>query len=149
LLLRTNTPYRVSSKKSLADRGFATDILSSGEEALTLFKGGLKNYRVLVTDVSLKGRLKGWDSRETDQGIDPEFPVVYMTGAYADQWASQGVPNSNPSAKTFRASAARHCSFAASKCADAASVKKAAIVNGPVLPILMWWTAPAPGIAVP
>jgi CheY-like chemotaxis protein len=25
---------------------------------------------------------------------DPTFPVIYMTGAAADQWASQGVPGS-------------------------------------------------------
>jgi len=25
---------------------------------------------------------------------DPTFPVIYMTGATADQWASQGVPGS-------------------------------------------------------
>jgi CheY-like chemotaxis protein len=25
---------------------------------------------------------------------EPAFPVVYMTGAAADDWASQGVPNS-------------------------------------------------------
>jgi hypothetical protein len=25
--------------------------------------------------------------------IDPAFPIVYMTGAAADDWASEGVPN--------------------------------------------------------
>ena len=30
---------------------------ASGEEALTLFKGGLKNYKGLVTDVNSKGRM--------------------------------------------------------------------------------------------
>lgn len=28
-----------------------------------------------------------------DREIDPAFPVVYMTGAAADDWASRGVPN--------------------------------------------------------
>jgi hypothetical protein len=28
------------------------------------------------------------------QAIDPAFPIVYMTGAAADDWASEGVPNS-------------------------------------------------------
>jgi hypothetical protein len=40
-------------EEALAESGFATDILSSGEEALTLFRGGLKNYRALVADVGL------------------------------------------------------------------------------------------------
>jgi hypothetical protein len=26
--------------------------------------------------------------------IDPAFPIVYITGAAADEWGSQGVPNS-------------------------------------------------------
>ena len=26
--------------------------------------------------------------------IDPTFPIIYMTGAAADQYASKGVPNS-------------------------------------------------------
>jgi len=79
---------------ALAEAGFETDILSSAEEALTLFKGGSKNYKALVTDVSLKGRLSGWDVARQIRAADPAFPVVYMTGAAADQWASQGVPNS-------------------------------------------------------
>jgi hypothetical protein len=25
--------------------------------------------------------------------MNPEFPVIYVTGAAGDEWASQGVPN--------------------------------------------------------
>ncbi len=79
---------------ALTEAGFATDILSSGEEALTLFKGGLKNYKALVADVNLKGRLNGWDVARRIREIEPACPIVYMTGAAGDEWASQGVPNS-------------------------------------------------------
>jgi len=79
---------------ALAEGGFETEILSSGEEALTLFKGGIKNYRALATDVNLKGHLSGWEVARQIRAINPAFPVIYMTGAVADQWASQGVPNS-------------------------------------------------------
>jgi len=79
---------------ALSEGGFATDILSSGEEALTLFKGGLKNYKALVTDINLKGRLNGWDVARRIREIEPACPVVYTTGAAGDEWASQGVPNS-------------------------------------------------------
>jgi DNA-binding response OmpR family regulator len=50
---------------ALIEGDFATDIRSSGEEALTLFRGGLKNYKALVTDVALKGRLNGWKSQRS------------------------------------------------------------------------------------
>jgi DNA-binding response OmpR family regulator len=82
-------------EEALTDGGFASDILSSGEEALTLFKGrGLKNYKALVTDVSLKGRMSGWEVARQIREIDPAFPIIYISGAAGDQWASQGVPNS-------------------------------------------------------
>ena len=86
---------------TLTEGGFATDILSSGEEALTLFRSGLKNYKALVTDVRLKGRLNGWEVAAQIRETDPAFPVVYMSGAHADEWASKGVPNSIMLAKPF------------------------------------------------
>jgi DNA-binding response OmpR family regulator len=52
-------PLQGIVEEALRDGGFETDILSSAEEAPTLFKSGSKNYRALVTDVNLKGRLSG------------------------------------------------------------------------------------------
>lgn len=88
-------------EEALTDGGFSTDVVASGEEALTLFKGGLKNYKALVTDVGLKGRLNGWDVAAKIRETDPGFPVVYMSGVHADEWASKGVPNSIMLAKPF------------------------------------------------
>jgi len=88
-------------EEALTDGGFATDILSSGEEALTLFRSGLKNYKALVADVSLKGRLSGWEVATQIRETDPQFPVIYMSGAHAEDWASKGVPNSIMLAKPF------------------------------------------------
>jgi len=79
---------------ALTEGGFETDVLSSGEEALTLFKGRIKEYRALVTDVNLKGHLNGWEVARQIREINPACPVIYMTGAALDQWASHGVPNS-------------------------------------------------------
>jgi len=79
---------------ALIDGGFEATIASSGEEALTLFAGPAKNLKALVTDVNLKGGLNGWDLARQIRESDPNFPIVYMTGAAADQWPSQGVPNS-------------------------------------------------------
>jgi DNA-binding response OmpR family regulator len=78
----------------LTEAGFAADILSSGEEALTLFNGKLKPYKALVTDINLKGTLSGWDVARRIRETDPAFPVIYMTGAAGGDWASLGVPNS-------------------------------------------------------
>ena len=78
----------------LRDGGFETHALSSGEEAMTLFRGKVADYKALVTDVNLKGALSGWDVARQIRETVADFPVVYMTGAAADQWTSQGVPNS-------------------------------------------------------
>ena len=88
-------------EEALAEGGFDTDILSSGEEALTLFRGRLKNYKALVTDVALKGRLSGWEVAAHFREADPGFPIIYMSGAHADEWASKGVPNSIMLTKPF------------------------------------------------
>jgi CheY-like chemotaxis protein len=56
----------------------------------------------LVTDINLgSGELDGWDVARHAREIEPQFPVVYMSGIEADQWASKGVPNSIMLAKPF------------------------------------------------
>jgi DNA-binding response OmpR family regulator len=94
LVVEDEYPLQGILEDALAESGFETDILSSAEEALTLFMGGTKKYKALVTDVRLMGRLSGWDVARRMREADPTFPVIYMTGAAADQWASQGVPGS-------------------------------------------------------
>jgi DNA-binding response OmpR family regulator len=66
-----------------------------------VFKGRHKGYRALVTDVVLKGRLNGWEVAAQPREVDPRLPVVYMSGAHADEWASKGVPNSIMLTKPF------------------------------------------------
>jgi DNA-binding response OmpR family regulator len=94
LVVEDEYPLQGILEDALAEAGFETDILSSAEEALTLFMGGTKKYKALVTDVRLMGRLSGWDVARRMREADPTFPVIYMTGAAADQWATQGVPGS-------------------------------------------------------
>lgn len=79
---------------SLKEGGFETAIASSAEEAVTLLRGKVMNYRALVTDINLKGRMNGWEVAKQAREIDPTFPIVYMTGAPANDWPSHGVPNS-------------------------------------------------------
>ncbi len=89
-------------EKVLTDAGFATDIVSSGEEALTLLMSGTKHPNLLVTDVELAGRLSGWEVAKRIREKDASFPVVYVT-AYSQDWAANGVPNSIIIPKPFAA----------------------------------------------
>jgi DNA-binding response OmpR family regulator len=88
-------------EEALSDGGFEPAIAPSGEEAVTLLKGGQTKYSALVTDINLRGTMNGWKVAKKAREIDPAFPVVYMTGAAAEQWASHGVPNSILLTKPF------------------------------------------------
>ena len=88
-------------EEALTDGVFEPAIAASGEGAVTLLKGGLTKYRALVTDINLRGTMGGWEVAKVAREIDPEFPIIYMTGASADQYASHGVPNSILLTKPF------------------------------------------------
>ena len=87
--------------ETLSDGGFEPVIAASGEEAVTLLKDHKGRYRALVTDINLKGKMDGWEVAQHAREVEPEFPVVYMSGAAAADWTSKGVPNSIMLAKPF------------------------------------------------
>jgi DNA-binding response OmpR family regulator len=86
---------------ALSEGGFKVAIASSGEEAVTLLRGKVEPYRALVTDIGLRGRMDGWEVAKHAREIDPEFPIIYMSGARADEWAANGVPKSIMLEKPF------------------------------------------------
>ena len=89
-------------EESLADGGFETVTASSGENAVELLGAAEGKCRALVTDINLgSGKIDGWDVARHAREIDASFPVVYMSGKDADDWASKGVPNSIMLAKPF------------------------------------------------
>jgi DNA-binding response OmpR family regulator len=86
---------------ALIEGGFDPAVAASGEEAVTLLNSGLIKYRAIVTDISLRGRMDGWEAARRAREIDPDFPVIYITAAGAVDWPSQGVPNSLLLTKPF------------------------------------------------
>ena len=79
---------------ALSEGGFEAAIAATGEEALTFLQGKQTEYRALVTDINLPGKFDGWEVARVAREIDPAFPIIYITGAAAAEWASKGVPNS-------------------------------------------------------
>jgi len=88
-------------EEALADGGFEAAIAASGEEAVTLLTDSKGKYRALVADIDLGGKMDGWEVAKHAREIDPEFPVVYMSGDSAGDWAANGVPNSIMLKKPF------------------------------------------------
>jgi CheY-like chemotaxis protein len=101
LVVEDDAPIQCIVEDALADGGFEPAIAASGEEAVTLLKGNKGKYRALVTDIQLRGVMEGWEVAKKAREIDPEFPIVYLTGGYAAEWPSRGVPNSILLTKPF------------------------------------------------
>jgi DNA-binding response OmpR family regulator len=86
----------------LSDGGFEAVIASSGDNAVELLDAAQGKYRALVTDINLSpSKIDGWDVARHAREIDPNFPVVYMSGKDADDWTAKGVPNSIMLPKPF------------------------------------------------
>ena len=94
LVIEDDPEIQALIDEALCDGGYEPAVAASGEEAVTLLKGGQTPYRVLVTDINLRGRIDGWEVARQARTIDPDFPVIYITGVAADLWLVNGVPNS-------------------------------------------------------
>ena len=102
LVVEDDADVQTIVQECLSDGGFEAVIASSGERAIELLDAAEGKYRALVTDINLHaGRVDGWHVARHAREIDPNFPIVYMSGKDADDWASQGVPNSIMLAKPF------------------------------------------------
>ena len=101
LVIEDEPPIQIVVEDALTDGGFEPAIAPSGEEAVTLLKGNKNKYRALITDINLRGRIDGWEVAKRAREIHPEFPILYITAAHADQWPSHGVPNSILLTKPF------------------------------------------------
>ena len=101
LVVEDDEQIQTNVEDALTDGGFESAVAASGEEAVTLLRGHRGKYCALVADIVLRGRIDGWEVARRAREIDPDFPIIYMTGAKADQWPSRGVPNSILMEKPF------------------------------------------------
>ena len=101
LVIEDDDAIQTILETALSDAGFEPAIAPSGEEAVTLLQGVREKYRALVIDIGLRGRLDGWEVARMAREIDPEFPIIYMSGNRVADWPVNGVPNSLMLAKPF------------------------------------------------
>jgi DNA-binding response OmpR family regulator len=64
--------------EALVEAGFAVDEAATGDEAAKLVDGG--GYVLLVTDITMPGRLDGVDLAARARGKHPGMPIVFVTG---------------------------------------------------------------------
>jgi len=103
LVIEDEEPLQDIVHDALKEGGFDLTMVTSGQEAIGMIESGVVKYSALVTDVNLIGEMTGWEVARRIREIDPTFPVIYMTGAAAQDWPAQGVPNSILLAKPFAA----------------------------------------------
>src|SRR5579872_4067171 len=77
---------------ALKDAGYTATSASSGDEAMTLVESKGHDFRALITDVNLPGKVSGWQIAHRAREINPTLPVVYITGAAGHEWSANGVP---------------------------------------------------------
>jgi DNA-binding response OmpR family regulator len=102
LVVEDDTLIQALVEEALSDGGFEIVISSSGENATELLGAADAKFLALVTDIDLgRDKLDGWEVARRAREINPTFPVVYMSGSSAEDWASKGVPRSVMMAKPF------------------------------------------------
>ena len=81
-------------EETLTEGGFESVITTNGEDAVALLEESHGKYRALITDINLSGNLDGWQVAKRARELNPDIPVIYMTGAAGHEWTSRGVPHS-------------------------------------------------------
>ena len=86
---------QVTIQDALEDGGYSVVQATSAEQAMEMLDAEGANYKAIVTDINLGSRfLTGWDVARHAREINPDIPVIYMTGDSGAEWAVKGVPNS-------------------------------------------------------
>jgi DNA-binding response OmpR family regulator len=79
---------------ALIEAGFEAVSVGSAEEAALLLNSAPDKYGALVTDIDLQSHFDGWELARKARQLNPDYPVVYMTGASLEDWTLYGVSDS-------------------------------------------------------
>ena len=107
-------------QETLSEGGFDVKLATNAKEGIALLESHKNVVRGLITDVNLGKGARGWEVARRARELIPDLPVVYITGGYANQWTSQGVPKSIMIEKPFAFGPSRHGHIDADKCGQRA-----------------------------
>lgn len=91
----------IDFEQALTEAGFFVVAVTSGKRAIELLNTAEPTIQGLITDIRFREPPDGWDVARAAREIDPEIPIVYVSGDSAPDWASKGVPNSIMLEKPF------------------------------------------------
>ena len=101
LLTEDETLLLLDFEDGLKEAGFMVLAVTSGRKAIEHLKASGSSFAGIVTDIRFAESPSGWDVARIAREIDPEMPVVYISGDSAPDWASQCVPKSIMIEKPF------------------------------------------------
>lgn len=85
----------------LEDAGFRVIPAGRGAQALELLADRADGINGVITDINLGQGASGWDVGRRARELVSHMPVIYVTAANEEEWASQGVPKSVLIAKPY------------------------------------------------
>ncbi|QCK88855.1 response regulator [Phreatobacter aquaticus] len=89
-------------QETLEEADFKVVSAASGEAGLKALAESDQSVQALLTDIDLgRERLSGWDVARAARRARPGLPVIYMTGASGNDWATMGVAGSILLSKPF------------------------------------------------
>jgi DNA-binding response OmpR family regulator len=87
----------------LDEAGYDVRLMINAVDALHELESAAEVLSALVTDIRLQGGKDGWQVARRARELNPQLPVVYMSGDSAIEHTSQGVPQSIMVQKPFAA----------------------------------------------
>lgn len=101
LIVEDEAPLQRLLLDALEEAGFSVTLSATSGDAIEHLEQD-PTYVALVTDIQLSpSGATGWDVARRARELEGSLPVIYMTGAAAADWPSNGVPNSILVTKPF------------------------------------------------
>ncbi len=85
----------------LQEGGFAVVTAKNAAEAIQLLDNDPLGFQALIADIRLGSGPNGWAVAKHGRELNPQLPVVYMSGDSGVDWAANGVPQSLMLQKPF------------------------------------------------
>lgn len=88
----------VMIRLALADllEGEGMNVLEAqeGDEAIRVLDGLAKPLDIRISDIRLGEGADGWQVAEHARQIDPQVPIIFVSGDSQNEWATRAVSNS-------------------------------------------------------
>ena len=102
LILDDEPMVRELLELALQASGYEVILAQNSAAAIAVLDLKPPQHRALITDVNLgDDPVTGCDVARRAREIDPDLPIVYMSGASGHQWPSLGMPGSILVTKPF------------------------------------------------